>query len=53
MGPADPIMTAPDTIHGDLGRGWSIPVILNLVHSPDNDESAVRKIVIWFPKLTD
>ncbi len=51
MGATNPTQAAPGTIRGDLGRVWDTPVIQNLIHGSDSEESAEREIGIWFPEL--
>ncbi|MFQ6483601.1 nucleoside-diphosphate kinase [Brachybacterium epidermidis] len=50
-GATNPTEAAPGTIRGDLAREWDLPVIQNLVHGSDSEESAAREIGIWFPEL--
>ena len=50
-GATNPTQAAPGTIRGDLAREWDLPVIQNLVHGSDSQESAAREIGIWFPEL--
>lgn len=50
-GATNPTEAAPGTIRGDLAREWDLPVIQNLVHGSDSEESAAREISIWFPEL--
>lgn len=50
-GATDPTVAAPGTIRGDLARDWGLPVIQNLVHGSDGEESAAREIALWFPSL--
>ncbi|MCT1386558.1 nucleoside-diphosphate kinase [Brachybacterium sp. p3-SID1565] len=50
-GATNPTEAAPGTIRGDLAREWDLPVIQNLVHGSDSEESAAREIGIWFPGL--
>jgi nucleoside-diphosphate kinase len=50
-GATDPTVATPGTIRGDLGRQWPTPVIRNLVHGSDSEDSAAREIEIWFPGL--
>jgi nucleoside-diphosphate kinase len=50
-GATDPVLAAPGTIRGDLGRDWGTSVQQNLVHGSDCPESAEREIGIWFPQL--
>lgn len=50
-GATNPTEAAPGTIRGDLAREWDLPVIQNLVHGSDSEESAAREIAIWFPEL--
>ncbi|HET9654176.1 MAG TPA: nucleoside-diphosphate kinase [Kineosporiaceae bacterium] len=50
-GATDPVVAAPGTIRGDLGRDWGTSVQQNLVHGSDSPESAEREIGIWFPEL--
>jgi len=50
-GATDPVLAAPGTIRGDLGRDWGTSVQQNLVHGSDSPESAEREIGIWFPQL--
>lgn len=48
-GTTNPTEAAPGTIRGDLSREWDLPVIQNLVHGSDSEDSAAREIAIWFP----
>src|SRR5699024_964922 len=48
-GATNPTEAAPGTIRGDLSREWDLPVIQNLVHGSDSEDSAAREIAIWFP----
>lgn len=50
-GATNPTQAAPGTIRGDLAREWDLPVIQNLVHGSDSEESAAREVGIWFPEL--
>ncbi|WP_193104160.1 nucleoside-diphosphate kinase [Brachybacterium sp. FME24] len=50
-GATNPTEAMPGTIRGDLAREWDLPVIQNLVHGSDSEESAAREIGIWFPEL--
>lgn len=50
-GATNPTAAAPGTIRGDLAREQDLPVIQNLVHGSDSEESAAREIGIWFPEL--
>ena len=50
-GKTNPTEAAPGSIRGDLAREWDLPVIQNLVHGSDSEESAAREIGIWFPEL--
>ena len=50
-GATNPTEAAQGTIRGDLAREWDLPVIQNLVHGSDSEESAAREIGIWFPEL--
>lgn len=50
-GATNPTEAAPGSIRGDLAREWDLPVIQNLVHGSDSEESAAREIGIWFPEL--
>ena len=50
-GATNPTAAAPGTIRGDLARERDLPVIENLVHGSDSEESAAREIAIWFPDL--
>ena len=50
-GKTNPTEAAPGSIRGDLAREWDLPVIQNLVHGSDSEESASREIAIWFPEL--
>ena len=50
-GATNPTAAAPGTIRGDLAREQDLPVIQNLVHGSDSEESAEREIGIWFPGL--
>ncbi len=50
-GATDPVVAAPGTIRGDLGRDWGLKVQQNLVHGSDSPESAAREIGLWFPTL--
>ncbi|MBB5832100.1 nucleoside-diphosphate kinase [Brachybacterium aquaticum] len=50
-GATNPTAAAPGTIRGDLAREQDLPVIQNLVHGSDSEESASREIGIWFPEL--
>jgi nucleoside-diphosphate kinase len=50
-GATDPVLAAPGTIRGDLGRDWGTSVQQNIVHGSDSPESADREIGIWFPQL--
>jgi nucleoside-diphosphate kinase len=50
-GATDPVLAAPGTIRGDLGRDWGTSVQQNIVHGSDSPESAEREIGIWFPQL--
>lgn len=50
-GSTNPTEAAPGTIRGDLAREWDLPVIQNLVHGSDSEESAARETAIWFPEL--
>jgi nucleoside-diphosphate kinase len=50
-GATNPTAAAPGSIRGDLAREWDLPVIQNLVHGSDSEESAAREIGIWFPAL--
>jgi nucleoside-diphosphate kinase len=50
-GKTNPTEAAPGSIRGDLAREWDLPVIQNLVHGSDSEESAAREIAIWFPEL--
>lgn len=47
-GSTNPTSADPGTIRGDLGREWGTPVIMNLVHGSDSQESAERELAIWF-----
>ena len=49
-GATNPTEAAPGTIRGDLSREWDLPVIQNLVHGSDSEDSAAREIAIWFPE---
>lgn len=49
-GATDPVVAAPGTIRGDLGRDWGTSVQQNIVHGSDSPESAEREIGIWFPE---
>jgi nucleoside-diphosphate kinase len=51
-GATDPVVAAPGTIRGDLGRDWGLAVQQNLVHGSDSPESAAREIGLWFPELS-
>lgn len=50
-GATNPTAAAPGSIRGDLARERDLPVIQNLVHGSDSEESAAREIGIWFPEL--
>jgi len=50
-GATNPTEAAPGTIRGDLACEQDLPVIQNLVHGSDSEESAEREIGIWFPGL--
>lgn len=50
-GATNPTEAAPGTIRGDLACEDDLPVIQNLVHGSDSEESATREIGIWFPEL--
>jgi nucleoside-diphosphate kinase len=50
-GATNPTAAAPGSIRGDLAREWDLPVIQNLVHGSDSEETAAREIGIWFPAL--
>ena len=50
-GATNPTAAAPGSIRGDLARERDLPVIQNLVHGSDSEESAAREIAIWFPEL--
>ena len=50
-GATNPTEAAPGTIRGDLACERDLPVIQNLVHGSDSEESAAREIGIWFPEL--
>ena len=50
-GATNPTEAAPGTIRGDLACEQDLPVIQNLVHGSDSEESAAREIGIWFPEL--
>ncbi|PMC75075.1 MULTISPECIES: nucleoside-diphosphate kinase [unclassified Brachybacterium] len=50
-GATNPTEAAPGTIRGDLACELDLPVIQNLVHGSDSEESAAREIAIWFPEL--
>jgi nucleoside-diphosphate kinase len=50
-GATDPTVALPGTIRGDLGRDWGLPVMQNIVHGSDSQQSAVREIALWFPAL--
>ena len=50
-GATNPTEAAPGTIRGDLACEDDLPVIQNLVHGSDSEESAAREIAIWFPDL--
>lgn len=50
-GATNPTEAAPGTIRGDLSCEQDLPVIQNLVHGSDSEESAAREIGIWFPEL--
>ncbi|MCT1437639.1 nucleoside-diphosphate kinase [Brachybacterium paraconglomeratum] len=50
-GATNPTEAAPGTIRGDLACEQDLPVIQNLVHGSDSEESAAREIGIWFPGL--
>jgi nucleoside-diphosphate kinase len=50
-GSTNPTEAAPGSIRGDLAREDDAPVIQNLVHGSDSEESARREIGIWFPGL--
>ena len=51
-GGTDPVSKAtPGTIRGDLACEQDLPVIQNLVHGSDSEESAAREIALWFPAL--
>jgi nucleoside-diphosphate kinase len=50
-GATDPVVAAPGTIRGDLGRDWGTSVQQNIVHGSDSPHSADREIGIWFPEL--
>ena len=50
-GATDPVVAAPGTIRGDLGRDWGLAVQQNLVHGSDSPEYAAREIGIWFADL--
>src|SRR5690606_13704515 len=50
-GATNPTEAAPGTIRGDLACEQGLPVIQNLVHGSDSEESAAREIGIWFPEL--
>ena len=50
-GATNPTAAAPGTIRGDLAREQDLPVIQNLVHGSDSEESSAREIGIWFPEL--
>jgi len=50
-GATDPVMAAPGSIRGDLGRDWGTRVQQNVVHGSDSAQSAEREIGIWFPGL--
>ena len=47
-GATDPVVAAPGTIRGDLGRDWGLAVVQNIVHGSDSPESAAREIGLWF-----
>ena len=51
IGATKPLEAAPGTIRGDLACEQDLPVIQNLVHGSDSQESAAREIGIWFPEL--
>lgn len=50
-GATNPTEAAAGTIRGDLACEQDLPVIQNLVHGSDSEESAEREIGIWFPGL--
>jgi nucleoside-diphosphate kinase len=50
-GATDPVVAAPGTIRGDLGRDWGLSVQQNIVHGSDSPESAERETSIWFSDL--
>jgi nucleoside-diphosphate kinase len=50
-GATEPTAALPGTIRGDLGRDWGLPVVQNIVHGSDSDDSAEREITLWFPGL--
>ena len=50
-GATNPTEAVPGTIRGDLACEQDLPVIQNLVHGSDSEESAAREIGIWFPEL--
>ena len=50
-GATNPTAAAPGTIRGDLACEQDLPVIQNLVHGSDSEESAAREVGIWFPEL--
>ncbi len=50
-GATNPSDAAIGTIRGDFARSWGPGPIMNVVHSSDSEESAVREIPIWFPEL--
>lgn len=54
MGSTNPVLAAPGTIRGDLGRDWgSDRGVENIVHGSDSPESADREIAVWFPELAN
>lgn len=52
MGSTDPVLAAPGTVRGDLGREWGLSVQQNIVHGSDSPESAAREIKLWFPEIS-
>ena len=50
-GATNPTEAAPGTIRGDLACEDDLPVIQNLVHGSDSEESSTREIGIWFPEI--
>ncbi|MDO5672447.1 MAG: nucleoside-diphosphate kinase [Actinomycetaceae bacterium] len=53
MGATNPVLAAPGTIRGDLGRDWGTSNVENIVHGSDSPESAAREIALWFPELIE